>query len=144
MPSITAANAVIMLAVPGVFPAPTPLQQFAAEDIFTNDPVQANEVAMGVDGYLAAGFVFNPVAWSVSLMADSPSNRFFDTWYQTMVQNVESYRCNGTIWLKGTNQKYDMRNGALTTYRNMPDAAKTLRSRAFVITWQSVTPAQTS
>ena len=140
MASITSANAVIMLAVPGVFPAPQAIQQFAAEDIFTNDPVQANEVAMGVDGYLAAGFVFAPTSWSVSLMADSPSNQFFDTWYQTMVKNVETYRCNGTIWLKSINKKFDMSNGALTTYRNMPDAARTLRSRAFVITWQRISP----
>jgi hypothetical protein len=140
MPSITSANAVIMLAVPGVFSAPQAIKQFSAEDVFTNDPIQANEVAQGVDGHLAAGFVFNPVAWSVSLMADSPSNAFFDTWYQTMVQNVESYRCNGTIWLKSINKKYDMVNGALTTYRNMSDAARTLRPRAFVITWERVSP----
>lgn len=141
MPSITSANAVIMLAVPGVFPVPQSIQQFSAEDIFTNDPVQANEVAMGVDGHLAAGFVYTAVSWSVSLMADSPSNAFFDTWYNTMKRNVESYRCNGTIWLKSVNQKYDMVNGALTTYRNMSDAARVLRPRAFVITWESVSPA---
>lgn len=141
MASITSANAVIMLAVPGVFNAPQAIQQFAAEDIFTNDPIQSNEVAMGVDGHLAAGFVFAPTTWSISLMADSPSNSFFDQWYQAMVRVVESYRCNGTIWLPGVNKKYDMANGALTTYRNMPDAAKTLKSRAFVITWERISPA---
>jgi hypothetical protein len=74
-------------------------------------------------------------------MADSPSNAFFDTWYQQMVKAVETYRANGSIWLPGLNRKFDMVNGALTTYRNMPDAAKTLRSRQFVITWQRITPA---
>jgi hypothetical protein len=130
-----------MIAVPGVFSSPQPLQQFAAEDIFTNDPVQAAEVAMGVDGFLAAGFVFSPVSWSVSLMADSPSNNFFDQWYQANVKAVDTFRCNGSIWLPSLAKKFDMQNGALTTYRNMPDAAKTLRSRAFVITWQRVSPA---
>lgn len=141
MPSITSANAIVMLTVPGVFSSPTPLQQFAADDIFTNDPIQAAETAMGVDGFLAAGFVFNPVSWSVSLMADSPSNDFFDSWYQANVQAVDVFRCNGTVQLPGINKKYNMVNGALTTYRNMPDAAKTLRSRAFVITWQAIQPA---
>jgi hypothetical protein len=144
MASITAANSVIMLAVSGVFSTPRPLQQFAADDIFTNDPVQAAETAMGVDGFLAAGFVFAPVSWSVSLMADSPSNDFFDQWYNAMRNQVDVYRCNGTILLPSLQKKFNLNNGALTTYRNMPDAAKTLRSRAFVITWQSVTPAQTS
>jgi len=141
MASITSANAVVMIAVPGVFSAPQPLQQFAAEDIFTNDPVQAAEVAMGVDGFLAAGFIFSPVSWSVSLMADSPSNNFFDQWYQANVKAVDTFRCNGSVWLPSLGKKFDMQNGALTTYRNMPDAAKTLRSRAFVITWQRVSPA---
>lgn len=141
MPSITSANAIIMLAVPGIFSTPVPLQQFAADDIFTNDTVQAAETAMGVDGYLAAGFVFAPVQWTVSLMADSPSNDFFDQWYAANKLAVDVFRCNGTVQLPSLNKKFNMVNGALTTYRNMPDAAKTLRSRAFAITWQSVDPA---
>jgi hypothetical protein len=142
MPTITSANAIITLAVPGIFSAPQQLQQFSAEDIFTNDPVQANEVAMGLDGFLTSGFVFAPVPWSVSLMADSPSNRVFDDWYLFMKRNVESYRANGTIWLRSLNKKFDMVNGALTTYRALPDASRTLKSRAYVITWQDVSPAQ--
>lgn len=141
MASITSANAVIMLAVPGVFPAPQALQQFSAEDIFSNDAIPAAQVEMGVDGFLAAGFVFSPVPWNVSLMADSPSNDFFDTWYQANVRNVDVYRCVGTIWLKSINKKYDLQNGALTTYRPMPDAAKVLRARGYGITWQRVSPA---
>jgi hypothetical protein len=141
MASITSANAVIMIAVPGVFNAPQPLQQFAADDIFTNDPVPAAEVAMGVDGFLAAGFVFSPVQWSVSLMADSPSNDFFDQWYLANVKAIDVFRANGTLWLPSLAKKFAMTNGALTTYRHLPDAAKTLRARAFVVTWQSVSPA---
>jgi hypothetical protein len=136
--SITSANAQILLTVTGVFNSPQPIQQFAAEDIFTNEPVQAAETAMGVDGVLAAGFVFAPVPWSVSLMADSPSNSFFDQWYQANVAAIDVFRANGSVWLPSLNRKFSMLNGALTTYRNMPDAAKTLRSRAFVITWQRV------
>ena len=141
MASITSANAVIMLAVPGVFNAPQALQQFAADDIFTNETIQAAETAMGVDGYLAAGFVFAPVPWAVSLMADSPSNDFFDTWYQSNVKAIDVFRCNGTLWLPSLNKKFNLNNGALTTYKNMADAAKPLRSRSFQIIWQSIGPA---
>lgn len=139
--SITSANAVIMLAVPGVFPTPQQIQNFSADDIYSNDPIQTNEVSMGVDGRLAAGFVFNPVQWSINLMADSISNDFFDQWYQAMVLAVDTYRSNGTIWLKSINKKFDLSNGALTTYRPMADAAKTLRPRTHVITWERVSPA---
>lgn len=141
MASITSANAILMLAVTGVFNSPVAMQQFAADDIFSNDAVQASETAMGVDGYLAAGFVFAPVPWTLSLMADSPSNDFFDQWYQASRQAIDVFRCNGTIWLPSLQKKFDMNNGALTTYRNMPDAGKTLKSRQFGIVWQSVTPA---
>ena len=139
--SITSANAIIMLAIPGVFPTPVQMQQFSADDVFSNDAVASNETAMGVDGILAAGFVFAPVDWTISLMADSPSNDLFDTWYQAMRQVVDTYRANGTIWLPSLNKKYDMVNGALTRYPNMANAQKTLRQRQYVIQWQSITPA---
>jgi hypothetical protein len=141
MSSITSANAVIMLSVAGVFNAPVPMQQFSADDIFGNDPIQANEVSMGIDGVLAAGFVFNPVPWSLSLMANSPSNDFFDQWYQAMRKEIDTFRAEGTIWLKSINKKYAMTNGALTTYGNMPNAQKTLRPRQHIITWESISPA---
>lgn len=143
MASITSANSVLMLAVTGVFNAPQALQQFAADDIFTNDPIAAAETAMGVDGFLAAGFVFAPVHWSVSLMADSPSNDFFDQWYQANFKAIDVFRCNGSVWLPAVGKKYNLNNGALVTYRTMPDAARTLRSRTFGMIFQSVTPAPT-
>lgn len=139
--SITSASAVLMMSVVGIYDSPQQLQRFSADDIFTNDPVQVAETAMGVDGYLSAGYVNNPVSWSVSLMADSPSNAFFDRWVQENRRAGDCYRCNGSIWLPALNQKFNMNNGALTTQRYMPDAAKTLRSRTFVIVWESITPA---
>lgn len=139
--SITSANSIIMLAVPGVFPVPQQLQQFAADDIFSSDSLQANEVAMGVDGFLAAGFVYTPMVWSVSLMADSPSNFFFDQWYQSMRKAVDTFRANGTIWLPSLGKKFDMVNGALTAYVPMSNAQRTLRSRQFGITFQNIAPA---
>jgi hypothetical protein len=141
MGSITSANSVVMLSVTNVFTQPQQLQQYAVDDIFTNDPVQASETAMGVDGFLAAGFVYAPVHWSVALMANSPSNDIFDQWYQAQLKAIDVFRCNGTIWLPSLGKKFNMKNGALTTYRNMPDAAKTLRSRTYVITWERVSPA---
>ena len=143
MASITSANAVLMLAVTGVFSSPQPLQQFAADDIFTNDSIPAAETIMGVDGHLAAGFVFAPVHWSVSLMADSPSNDLFDQWYQANSKAIDVFRSNGTVLLPSLGKKFNMNNGALITYRTMPDAARTLRSRTFVIAWESITPAPT-
>ena len=96
---------------------------------------------MGLDGHLAAGFVYAPVPWSVSLMADSPSNTIFDQWYAANKQAVDLFRSNGSVWLPSLGKKWAMTNGALTVYRPMPDAAKTLRPRTFQILWESVDPA---
>ena len=141
MTSITSANSIVMLSVTGIFNSPVQLQQFAADDIFTNDAVEAAETAMGVDGHLAAGFVFVPVPWSVSLMADSPSNDLFDQWYQQQLAQVDVFRCKGTVQLPSLGKKFNMQNGVLRTYRNMPDAARTLRSRTYVILWERIGPA---
>lgn len=141
--SITSANSMILLAITGVFNAPVALQQFAAQDIFSNDAIHAAETAMGVDGTLTAGFVYAPVPWTVSFMADSPSNDIMDQWYQANRQAVDVFSANGTVLLPSLGKKFNMNKGFLTTYRNMPDAGTTLKSRAFVITWESVTPAQT-
>lgn len=130
-----------MLSVSGVFNAPVQLQQFSAEDIFTNENVQASETQMGVDGFLAAGFVYAPVSWAISLMADSPSNDIFDQWYQANRKAVDVYRSSGVVTLPSLGKKFNMVNGTLITYKNMPDAGKILKSRTFGIMWQAVTPA---
>lgn len=135
--SITAANAVIMFSIPGVFPAPQQLQQFAADDIFATEALAAAEVQMGVDGFLTAGFVFNPVAQGFTLMADSPSNAVFDNWYAAEQVIREKYQASAIITLTSLRRKWTMVKGFLTSYPPIPDAGKTLRQRRFGITWES-------
>ena len=86
MSTLTAANAVITLTVPFLFPTPVQLQGFSADNIYDMDNVDQIETAMGVDGILSGGFVFNPVNQTFVLQADSPSIAFFETWAATQVQ----------------------------------------------------------
>ena len=80
--SITSANALIVLTVPGVLAVATQLQGFAADDVFDTDDVEMAATLMGVDGILSGGFVYSMVPWNIALQADSPSMPVFEAWDQ--------------------------------------------------------------
>lgn len=139
--SLTAANAVIMLSIPLVFPTPVQLQGFAADDIFSTEALDSAEVQMGVDGVMSAGFVFVPVQQRFVLQADSASNFIFDTWYNVQQGAKELFFATGLITLTSVGLKFAMVKGALTSYMPLPDAKKILQPRSFGITWQSAASA---
>jgi hypothetical protein len=139
--SITSANAVVMIGVAGIFPIPFQLQGFAADDIFDVEAIEAAETMMGVDGILTGGMVFVPIRQTISLMADSPSNLLFDTWWAQTQQQRDIFPANGNVVLRGSGQKWTLTNGILTNYKPLPDAKKVLQPRRFQITWQQVIPA---
>lgn len=141
--SITSANAVITITVPPVFTAPFSLQGFSAEDVYTTESIAPAETMMGVDGFLTAGWTPRPVPWSVSLMADSPSNTLFAQWFNYQQQNREVYAATGVLILLSVGSKWNLVNGYLTGYPPMPNAARVLQPRRFGITWQA-TPEQPS
>lgn len=140
MTSITSANAVVMITIPGIFPAPVQLKGFAADDVYDTDSIESAETAMGVDGILSAGFVFVPVNQSYALQADSPSIAFFDAWWAAQQQTRDIYRANGLIMLRAVGKKWTMSRGVLTNYKPLPDAKKLLQPQKFKITWESSFP----
>jgi hypothetical protein len=137
---ITASNAVVMLSVAGLFDIPQQLQQFSADNIFGTDPLEAAETAMGVDGVLTGGQVFNPTNQSYELMADSPSNFFFDQLYLRQRADQVTYRVQGTVLLTSVGTKWTMRRGILVTYQPLPEARRVLQARRHTIRWERVTP----
>jgi hypothetical protein len=142
--SITAANAVIVLTLPGIFDQPFQLQQFAADNVFGVEPIESAETAMGVDGTLTGGFVNMPTRQRFFLMADSPANFFFDQWQAQQKALQDTFIAGGTVALKGIKTKYSMVRGFLTTYQPISDAARVLKERQHVITWQSALPNPTT
>jgi hypothetical protein len=138
--SITSANAVIMLSLSPLFTAPVQLQQFAADNIFGTDPIDASETSMGVDGFLTGGFVNVPTRQSFHLQADSPSNYFFDQWYLQQKALQDTYIASGTIILRSLGSKFKMVRGFLKTYTPIPPAGRVLGPRVQTIEWQSAVP----
>jgi hypothetical protein len=143
MGSITSANAILMLTVPGVFATPQQLQQFGVDDIADIDEIEASETAMGVDGFLTGGYINVPVMVGFTFMADSPSPPLFDQWYAAQKGQLDTFPSNLTMVLKSIGTKWTFTRGFLRRYKPAPDAKKVLQARKFNIIFQSSSPSPT-
>jgi len=137
MATITAANAVFMIRVPGLIPQ-IKLQGFATDDAFASQSVKLTESKMGVDGKKSTGYIFQLYEMTVSLQADSASNDVFDTWAGAMKQLKESINAQATIVIAATGKTYNCVDGSLEDYQPMPEVKGTLQHRSFKIVWQSI------
>ncbi|MGO4560976.1 phage tail fiber protein [Rhizobiales bacterium 3FA27D7] len=139
MSSITAANAIIMLTIPGLFPVPQRIQGFSADNIYDAAEQEVVETAMGVDGLLSGGFVFTPVEQNFSLQADSVSNFIFEQWAAAMINNRDVFTANGQTTLTSVNRTYVSTKGYLVNKSPLPTAARILQPRRYMIRWERVT-----
>jgi hypothetical protein len=137
MSSISSANAILTLSIAGLF-GPTQIQQWASDEFYATDPIEATEVLMGIDGTLSGGFVWSAVPQTISLQANSTSRYFFETWWGAQKQIQDAYPANGLLILPGPNTKYTLVNGFMTTIDVMPSAGKILRPRKYRIMWNTV------
>jgi hypothetical protein len=138
MATLTNANSVITLTIPGIFNSPQTLYGFSADNMFTTSSIKSAEGVMGVDGRLSFGWVPQIKTQDFMLQADSPSMYILDQWVQTQNTAREIYACNGTIYLPGVGMAYTLTRGALESYNIMPDGQKTLAPRKFTIIWQDI------
>ena len=136
--TITSANSVFTIVVPGLFPAPVQLRGYATDRAFTTEAVDLAEVQMGVDGRMTAGFVPNPVKQTITLQADSPSKDIFTAVIQAMKTAREVFYISGSISLPSTGESFTLTRGILTNAKQIPDAQKVLQPVDYVITWESV------
>lgn len=136
--TITSANSVFTIVVPGLFPAPVQLRGYSSDKAFTTEAVALAEVQMGVDGRMTAGFVPNPVKQTITLQADSPSKDIFTALIQAMKTAREVYFVSGSIALPSTGEAFTLTRGILTNAKQIPDAQKVLQPVDYVITWESV------
>lgn len=138
--TITSANSVFTLLIPGVFPAPLNLEGYATDDAFSSDSVESSETMMGVDGKMAAGFTPFITPVTIALMANSPSRIIFDTWLNAEVAAKEVFPADATLLIPSIGMSYIMKNGVLRKGKRLPDGKKVLQPVQFTIDWESVTP----
>lgn len=136
--TITSANSVFTIVIPGLFPAPVQLRGYASDKAFATEAIDLAEVQMGVDGRMTAGFTPNPTKQTVTLQADSPSKDIFTALIQAMKTAREVFYISGSIALPSTGESFTLTRGILTNTKQIPDAQKVLQPMDFVITWESV------
>lgn len=138
MANITSANSAVVLTVPGVASGPNQLQGYSADDAFLTEPVETAETVMGVDGFLSAGWVPNPIRFEVQIMPDSPSNTIFDLWFTAERQQQTKLPASMTVSLPSVGKKYSLGQGYLRTMPPIPQAGKVLRARRIVIEFATI------
>lgn len=138
MGSITSANSTYSLVINSVYPNAQILQGYAADDAFSADAVDKAQVVMGVDGRQSAGYVFNPVVQTITLMPDSPSLEVFSNWINAMDAIREILKCTANISLPAIGKKYTLSNGVLVNYKPIPDVKKVMQAVPFKISWERV------
>lgn len=136
--TITSANSVFTISVPGLFPAPVQLQGYSAEKAWSTDTQELAETQMGVDGRMTAGYTPNPVTQSISLQADSPSKIIFNALAAATKAGREVFYINGAISLPSTGEAFIGTRGILKGFKPLPDAGKVLQPMEFSIVWESL------
>ena len=135
MATLTGANAVLTLSIPGVYSSPQQIPGFASDDSFATQSIKRAEVLMGVDGVLSGGFVFVTIPQTIDLQADSPSNDIFDQWDAANQAAVDSLIANGVVLLPGIGKKWTLTKGFLTDFEPIPGVKKLVQPRKYGITW---------
>lgn len=136
--TITSANSVFTIIIPGLFPSPVQLKGYATDKAFSVEGLNLAEVQMGVDGRMTAGYTPEPTKMTVTLQADSPSKFIFATLITATKTAREAFYISGTVVLPSTGESFTLTRGVLTTVQQIPNAQKVLQPMDFMITWESV------
>lgn len=139
--TITSANSVFTITVPGLFPSPVKLEGYSADKAFSTEPVSFAEVSMGVDGRMTAGYTPTPTKQTITLQADSPSRAIFTAIIAAIKSGREIFYINGSLSIPSTGEAFTMTRGVLTNVHQLPDAAKVLQPVEYEVTWQDISPA---
>lgn len=140
MNTITSANSVLTLTVPGLLPVPFTVQGYGTDDAFATEQVQSAETMMGVDGKMSAGFTPFITPMTITLQADSPSIEVFDSWLGAQAVAKELFFAQGALSLPSVGKTYVMTKGALSRITQVPAGKKVLQPVTYQIDWESVTP----
>ncbi len=135
--SITSANAIVILTVPGVIPG-VQLQQFSADDIYDLENFKMTENVMGADGVLSSGLIYEMVKQTFSLQPNSPSFILFEQWYQAQLRLNDVIAGSITTTLPAVGWTYIQAKGFLESGSPGPSAGKILKPRKFTTVWERV------
>jgi hypothetical protein len=131
--SITSANIVLTLGVVGLFDTPQTIRGFAPDAAVATQAAAIGESQVGVDGFIAHGFVFGIMPIEVDLLANSPSIKFFDDWIAAELAVREKLLCFGTVAYPSVGKKFTFTDGGLAQHPGIIGAKKVLDTQKYII-----------
>jgi hypothetical protein len=134
--SITAANAVFILTIPGVYSSGRQLQEFAVDDAFTTEAVDADETQVGVDGYGVSGYLPRAPMMTIRFLASARANpEVFENWIAAQDNQQDVIFASAVIVMPSVARKYTCYRGSLARASSMADVRRVLSPREFGIRW---------
>lgn len=128
--TVTAANSILTLQIPGFFDTPIRIEGFQANNMHSYADAQMGETRMGVDGKQSIGYVAHDIAFTLSLEANSVSKDMLERFRAHCNANMETYLCNFVSTLTSTKKRTAF-SGALVSCSGGTNAASLLEGSQY-------------
>lgn len=125
MNNITSANATAYMVVKDLYPAGFALNNFATDQAIDEAEDTIAETRMGVDGFMAAGYIPTIKTVTITFEATSPTVPYMNNLYLAAQKNRRTYECTLVITVPATGKTYTYSYGVLKTAKALP-ALKTV------------------
>jgi len=137
---ITSANSKLRIVIPELFPAGFDVDDYSADSMFETAALQNKEDMMSADGKYHAGYVYNPVEFTINLMATSRAGQLLDQVYSAERTAIRAFTVNATLAIPSLdNSKWNFVNGVLYSWNPTPPGRRILQPRAAVFHFEQVT-----
>lgn len=126
MNNITSANATAYMVVKDLYPSGFALNNFATDQAVDEGEDTIAETRMGVDGYMAAGYVPSIKNVTITFEAASPSVPYINNLYLASQKNRRTYEVTLVVTVPSVNKTYTYSYGVLKTAKALPALKTTL------------------
>lgn len=126
MNNITSANATAYMVVKDLYPTGFALNNFSTDQAVDQSEDTIAETRMGVDGYMAAGYVPSIKAVTIQFEASSPSVQYLNNLYLASQKNRRTYEITLVVKVPSVNKTYTYSGGVLKTGKLLPGLKKVL------------------
>ena len=126
MNNITSANATAYMVVKDLYPTGFALNNFSTDQAVDQSEDTIAETRMGVDGYMAAGYVPSIKAVTIKFEASSPSVQYLNNLYLASQKNRRTYEVTLVVKVPSVNKTYTYSGGVLKTGKLLPGLKKVL------------------
>ena len=139
MNNITSANATAYMVVKDLYPTGFPLNNFSTDQAVDQGEDTIAETRMGVDGYMAAGYVPSIKTVNIQFEAASPSVPYLDNVYLASQKNRRTYEIMLVVKVPAVNRTYTYSGGVLKTGKVLPALKKTLDPVSYGFDFEKMT-----